>query len=84
MGSLRLDGVWFLVFADDHDPPHVHARYAGVESIVELRPGTLELVRMRTGSLLPANAKRADVRHILRMAQHHVAELVSLWEELHG
>ena len=84
MGSLRLQGVWFFVWADDHDPAHVHASYAGVQLVVELPEDRASAVRIRPNSLQPKNAKRADVRHVLRMAQSHAADLVSLWEELHG
>ena len=83
MGSIRLEGVWFQVWADDHAPPHVHARYADVKLVIELPIGS-GTVRLRSGSLEPANAKRADVRYALRMAQTYPAELLSLWEQLHA
>ena len=83
MGSMRLQGVWFQVWADDHDAPHVHAQYAEVKLVIELPNGTHGRVRLRQDSLEPQNAKRADVRHVLRMAQRHSAELLSLWEKLH-
>jgi len=38
VGSKRIRGVWFQVFADDHAPPHVHARYGRLLVIVELLP----------------------------------------------
>jgi hypothetical protein len=37
MGSIRLEGVRFTAYSNDHDPMHVHGLYAEVELIVELR-----------------------------------------------
>jgi hypothetical protein len=84
MGSLRFEGVRFAVFSDDHLPPHVHGAYAEVRVVVELVGPSQVSACMREGSLVPPNAKRADVRHILRVARDHHAALLSLWEERHG
>jgi hypothetical protein len=41
MGSIRFDGVRFVVYTMDHEPRHVHGFYAEVEVIVDLRTGAL-------------------------------------------
>ncbi len=84
MGSKRFDGVWFISFADDHLPPHVHGRYAEVEVIVDLVPGGKIVQSDREDAISPKNAKRSDVRRILRVAAAHAAELHKIWEMMHG
>jgi hypothetical protein len=37
MGSIRFDGVRFVVYSMDHEPRHVHGFYTEVEVIVDLR-----------------------------------------------
>ena len=83
MGSRTFDGVWFAVFSHDHSPPHVHGQYGDVLVIVDLLP---EGVResMRASAVVPSNAKRNHVRHILDVAAAHRAELMELWEKTHG
>lgn len=38
----------------------------------------------RRDAVQPANAKRTDVRRILKIAEAHAAELMKLWEKAHG
>ena len=84
MGSKTIDGVWFLCFADDHTPRHVHARYAGIEVILEIiSDGSIRLAD-RPNAVTPRNAKRSDVRRVLRVARQNASELVLLWEKMHG
>ena len=84
MGSKTFDGVWFACYTDDHLPPHVHGQYGRAIVIVDLL--TLGRVRRsaRKDAVRPANAKRADVRHVLRVAAEHALELMELWEKTHG
>ena len=58
MGSKTFDGVWFVVFTDDHEPAHVHGRYAGVQVIVELLPNGTTIQSGRKDAIEPQNAKR--------------------------
>ncbi len=37
----------------------------------------------RTDAISPANAKRNNVKRILRVAQEHFDELVAAWEKMH-
>ena len=84
MGSKTFDGVWFISFADDHEPPHVHGQYAETTVIIDLLPKGGVAESSRRNSVIPANAKRSDVRKILKAALDHAAELHQLWEAMPG
>jgi hypothetical protein len=84
VGTLSFGGVAFQCFSDDHSPPHVYASYAGVEVIVELLRGGGVALANRRDRLKPPNAKRNDVRRVLRAAKLHEGELRKLWEKTHG
>jgi hypothetical protein len=82
VGSKTFDGVRFIAWSLDHDPPHVHGRYAGVELIVELKIAErTAAVANRQRNPKPHNAKKSDVAYILKAAAVHFDELVKLWEE---
>jgi hypothetical protein len=84
VGSLRLDGIRFVVYSNDHPPRHVHGFFGETEAIVDLRAdGTVALAE-RKDAVRPADAKRSDVRKILNVAASHFEELAALWEEIHG
>lgn len=71
-----------MVYTNDHLPRHVHARYAGIEVIIELRSGEA-VVSDRRNAVDPANAKRSDIAHIVRAANLRIKELHQLWEKTH-
>jgi hypothetical protein len=84
VGSKTFDGVWFISYAHDHPPPHVHGFYAKTEVLVDLLPGGKVRKSNRADAVTPSNAKRSDVRRILDVAARHAAELHELWEKMHG
>ena len=84
VGSLKFDGVLFIVYSNDHPPRHVHGFASEAEVIVELRPDGNVALADRRDSIRPANAKRSDVKKILAAAALYFDELLSLWEEIHG
>jgi hypothetical protein len=84
VGSLKFDGVLFIVYSNDHPPRHVHGFAGEAEVIVDLRPDGNVALADRKDSIRPANAKRADVKRILNGAAAHFEELTALWEEIHG
>ncbi len=84
MGSKTFDGVWFISFSHDHLPPHVHGSYAETVVVVELLADGSVAESDRRDAVQPANAKRTDVRRILKIAEAHAAELMKLWEKAHG
>lgn len=54
------------------------------EIIVDLlEDGNVALAK-RKDAVRPPNAKRSDVKRILRSAAEHFDELVQLWEKTHG
>jgi hypothetical protein len=84
VGSKTYDGVWFTSYSHDHPPPHVHAEIGGIELVIDLLPGGKVARSQRTNDVKPLNAKRSDIRRILRVAAAHVDELHALWEKTHG
>jgi hypothetical protein len=74
----------FIAFSDDHLPPHVHGYHGRTQVIVEVFADGKTREADRWNSVRPANAKRGDVRRILRVAEEHGAELWALWEQTHG
>jgi len=84
VGSKTFDGVWFAAYSNDHPPPHVHGRYANVQVIVDLLPDGGVRQANRRDAILPPNAKRSDVRHILEVASANGDELLALWRATHG
>lgn len=83
MGSIKVGSIWLFVFTDDHPPPHAHGFYAGIEVIVEFVDGKAIIAR-RSNPIVPANAKRSDVRKILGAAQLHAETLLRMWREIHA
>jgi len=84
VGSYQFDGVTFRVYPEDHDPPHCHGRYQGVTAILELGSDGRVRLANRKDVLLPGDAKRNHVRHILYVAQVHLEDLMELWKEAHA
>ena len=84
MGSLRFDGILFVAYSNDHSPRHVHGFAGETEAIVDLRMDGWVALANRSDAIRPANAKRSDVKRILRVAAAHYEELAALWEEIHG
>jgi len=83
VGSKTFDGVWFIAYPNDHLPPHVHGFYAEAEVLVELVDGTVRRA-LRDDAVRPADAKRPDVKKILRVAAQHAEDLAELWRMARG
>ncbi len=83
MSSIRIAGVLFAIYSSDHLPRHAHAVYGSAAVIVEFDEKDVWLAR-RHDAVQPVNAKRSDVRRILRLAVEHRAELNGVWEDVHG
>lgn len=75
--------VVFQLFPDDHDPRHVHGHHAGIEVVVDLLTDGTVALSDRTDNIQPNNAKRSDVKKILKAAQEHFDVLVTAWENMH-
>jgi hypothetical protein len=68
----RFYGIVIYLYADDHNPPHFHARYAGQDVAVDI--ATLDVLVGR----LPHRAMRL----VLEWAALHRAELMENWNRL--
>ena len=85
MGSVRFDGVRFILWSHDHPPPHVHGSYADIEIVVDLLVEERAVrLSFRKDAKRPNNARRSDVNHILSTASEHFEELLAMWTVLHG
>ena len=85
MVSLRSGGVRLVVYSNDHLPRHVHGFHGETEVIVDLRRNRSVALAKRADAVRPANAKRSDVKKILKAAAKRFDELAALWEEaIHG
>lgn len=84
VGSLKFDGVLFVVYSNDHPPRYVHGFASDTEVIVDLRVDGNVALADRRDSIRPASAKRSDVKKILNGAATHFEKLAALWEEIHG
>ena len=82
MGTIRFAGVVFQCYSDDHHPRHVHGRYAGVTVVIEIGNGVAKRAR-RKDAVAPPNAKRSDIRYILKAAALRLRKLNGLWEDMH-
>ena len=85
MGSVRLEGVRFSAYPQDHEPIHIHGAYAEVRVIVELNETTRTVeIAERNDAIKPGNASRSDVKHILNVATANFDKLIQLWKEAHA
>jgi len=82
--SLRFRGVRFIVFSNDHPPRHIHGFHGETEAIVDLRRDRTIALAKRADAVRPANAKRSDVKKILKAAAARFDDLAALWEAVHG
>lgn len=84
MGSLKFDGVRYVVYSNDHEPRHVHGLLSETEAIVDLRADGAVALANRKDAVRPLDAKRSDVKRILDVAALHFEELAELWRRTHG
>ena len=84
VASLRHGNVLFRVYPQDYEPRHVHGFIGETEVIVDICINGNVALADRPDCIRPGNAKRGDVRKILRSAAEYFDELVSLWEKMHA
>jgi hypothetical protein len=77
--SRRFGGVRFVVYSNDHPPRHVHGFAGETEVIIDLREDRTIALAKREDAIRPSNAKRSDVKKILRTAAERFDELAVLW-----
>ena len=83
MSTVRLEGVYFRAYPGDHEPRHVHGEYGETVAIVDLRANGIVVLANRVDRILPANAKRSDVRKIMKVSLEHFDTLVQIWNKMH-
>ncbi len=83
VSSIRLHGVRFYLFPDDHEPRHAHAEYGESQVVVELGADGDVCMSRRFGQVQSANARRSDVNRILIVAAEYFDVLTALWEQMH-
>ena len=66
----RFEGIIITMYFNDHNPPHFHAEYNGMEAIYDLTEGAF--IR----GALPSR----QARLILAWAEIHKEELIKMWE----
>jgi len=84
MASIRLGGIRFVAYSNDHPPRHVHGIVDETEIIIDLRKDGSVRLAERANCVRPANAKKATIRHILQTAAENFDELAALCERVHG
>ena len=75
---LRESGLRFVIYLDDHPPPHVHVFGDGKATIAfGAEEAALKVTRM-TGM------KAGELRKVLRIVTVHRLALLEKWNEFHG
>jgi len=65
----RFYGILIIMYFNDHNPPHIHAKYAGYEAIFNFNKDVIE-------GELPARARK----FVPEWMQQHQHELQENWE----
>ena len=74
----RAFGYRFVMFANDHSPPHVHVFGQGGEAKIDLEnPQAPRLDWV-------VNIGRGDVRRIMQEVERERARLIEIWSTIHG
>lgn len=72
---LRIDGLRFMIYPNDHPPAHVHIIGAGWMVVINLLgPEVREVV----------GCSEQDARRALRLAEENRAQLLVAWRRIHG
>jgi len=84
VASLRFANVLFIAYPQDHEPRRFHGFTAETEVIVDIGTNGIVTLADRPDCIRPGNAKRSDLRMILRAAGKHSDKPVSLWDKMHA
>ena len=63
-------GIVIYIYWSDHNPPHIHARYAGEEAVFEIR----------TFALLEGSLPKRASAMVVEWMREHQAELLAAWD----
>jgi hypothetical protein len=81
--TLRIAGVAFKIYPQDHVPRHAHGIYQGIEVIFDLNADRTVALAKRRDAVQPGSAKRSQVKHVLNRAAENFDALVAAWEAMH-
>jgi hypothetical protein len=73
----RAFGLVFVIFSDDHPPPHVHVSHAD-------RSCKISLVDLKVIDEQRCTLTKAQLRKALRLAMENRLLLLRGWERIHG
>ena len=74
----RAHGFRFVMFTNDHAPPHVHVFGQGGEAKINLEGSDAVQLDWATG------ISRHDLRKLVEEAQQFRAQLRQAWRKIHG
>ena len=76
---LRVHGLRFVIWPNDHSPPHVHVFSSDAEATISLGEpsGNPRLVENR-------RMGKRDVARALKAVREHRLMLMRRWSEIHG
>lgn len=63
-------GIVIYIYWSDHNPPHIHVRYAGDEMVVDIR----------TFAVLEGSLPKRASAMVLEWMQEHQEELLVAWD----
>jgi Domain of unknown function (DUF4160) len=78
---VRVAGIRFVVWPNDHAPPHAHAFGSDWEVIVSL--GDCESIKPWLRDVV-GNPTPRDLRAVLLAADRHCMTLTKAWRKIHG
>jgi hypothetical protein len=73
----RAHGFRFVMFSNDHHPPHVHVFGHGGEAKIVLEADGVTLVSF-------AGISRGDIRRLLHEAKREREQLIAMWRKIHA
>jgi hypothetical protein len=76
---MRKNGWRFVIYSDDHPPPHVHVKRPGGDLKVSLPRFEQPVSVLRVRNLATHEAMRA-----VRLVEENRQLLLLAWEEIHG
>lgn len=73
---LREEGFTFMIYVDDHEPMHVHARYQGSKAVIVIEDELY--VRDNQGM------NRRNLSRAVTIAQENLRVLTDAWRDIYG
>ena len=67
----RFFGIIITMYADDHNPPHFHARHGDFKAMINIA----------TGDIIEGNMPRKSLRLIQAWVEIHRDQLMANWNE---